>query len=184
MNYFQLFTIFLFGLMWMGIVAFLRNKKKKRLRYLMLFSIFYFYIYKVLDYTLFQYQSLLLLKLFKPDLMLNGLTGDESINFFPLIKLTEEDLKTSILNILLFVPFGLGLPMLIPIKMQKIIIWGMLFSIGIELIQLMTGIFARITFRIADINDVIFNTTGVICGYCLFIVLKRTLHKLFQKRNL
>jgi glycopeptide antibiotics resistance protein len=45
----------------------------------------------------------------------------------------------------------------------------MLFSVLIELLQLFTGRIAGITFRIADINDVIFNTLGVIVGYILFV---------------
>jgi glycopeptide antibiotics resistance protein len=46
---------------------------------------------------------------------------------------------------------------------------GGLVSIGIELLQLMSGLVAKITFRVADINDVIFNTLGVLIGYMLFV---------------
>jgi glycopeptide antibiotics resistance protein len=53
--------------------------------------------------------------------------------------------------------------------MKKIVVIGALFSISIELLQLITGFMAKITFRIADINDVIFNTVGVAVGYILFI---------------
>jgi glycopeptide antibiotics resistance protein len=42
--------------------------------------------------------------------------------------------------------------------MKKIAVIGALFGIVIEFLQLITGFIARITFRIADINDVIFNT--------------------------
>jgi glycopeptide antibiotics resistance protein len=38
----------------------------------------------------------------------------------------------------------------------------------IELLQMVTGLMANITFRIADINDVLFNTIGVAIGYMLF----------------
>src|SRR5215207_9073111 len=71
--YFDLLTIFLFGLIWIGIVTFLRLKKS--LAYLIFFTIFYVYIFKVLDYTLFQFQSLILLKHFMPGLILNGQTA-------------------------------------------------------------------------------------------------------------
>lgn len=47
-------------------------------------------------------------------------------------------------------------------------ILGGLFSLSIELLQLLTGYVAGITFRIADINDVIFNTTGAAIGCLLF----------------
>ena len=50
----------------------------------------------------------------------------------------------------------------------------MLFSTVIELLQLMTGFLAGITFRVADINDVIFNTAGVAIGHLLFVGFGRT----------
>ncbi len=39
--YFDLLTILLFGLIWIGTVTFLRLKKKKSLVYLIFFTIFY-----------------------------------------------------------------------------------------------------------------------------------------------
>src|ERR687885_2589032 len=108
--FFNLLTVLVFGLIWIGIVTFLRLKKKKSLIYLISFTIFYVYLFKVLDYTLFQFQSLLLLKYFMPGLILNGQTAGKSINLIPLVMLTSQDLKTSLLNILMLVPFGFGLP--------------------------------------------------------------------------
>jgi VanZ like family. len=168
-TYFDLLTVLLFGLIGIGIVTFLRLKKKKSLVYLIFFTIFYVYIVKVLDYTLFQFQSLLLLKHFMPDLILHGQTVGKNINLIPLITLTPEDLKTSLLNILLLIPFGFGLPFITNFRMKKIVVIGALFSIVIEFLQLITGFMAKITFRIADINDVIFNTVGVAAGYILFV---------------
>lgn len=165
--YFDVLIVLLFGLIWIGIVTFLRLKKSPA--YLIFFTIFYVYIVKVLDYTLFQFQSLVLLKYFMPDLILSGQTGGEEMNLIPLITLTSQDLKTSLLNILLLVPFGFGLPFLMNYRMKKIVVIGALFSIGIELMQLITGFMAKMTFRIADINDVIFNTAGVAIGYLLFV---------------
>ena len=165
--YFDLFIILLFGLIWIGIVTFLRLKKS--LAYLIFFTIFYVYIVKVLDYTLFQFQSLILLKHFMPDLILNGQTVGKDMNLVPFITLTPQDLKTSLLNILLLIPFGFGLPFITNYRMKKIVMVGALFSIAIEFMQLITGSMAKITFRIADINDVIFNTVGVAIGYILFV---------------
>jgi glycopeptide antibiotics resistance protein len=167
--FFELLTVLLTGLIWIGIVTFLRLKKKKSPAYLIFFTIFYVYIVKVLDYTLFQFQSLVLLKQFMPGLILNGQTAGKSINLVPLITLTLQDMKTSLLNILLLIPFGFGLPFITDFRMKKIVVIGALFSIGIECLQLITGFLAKITFRIADINDVIFNTLGVAIGYILFV---------------
>lgn len=167
--YFDLLTVLLFGLIWTGIVTFLRLKKKKSLIYLIFFTLFYVYLFKVLDYTLFRFQSLLLLKYFTPDLILNGQAAGKNMNLIPLVTLTPQDLRTSFLNILLFVPLGFGLPFITNLRMKKIVVIGALFSIVIEFLQLVTGFMARITFRIADINDVIFNMVGVAIGYILFV---------------
>lgn len=153
---------------WCGIITFLRVRKKKSLIDLLFVTVFYIYLYKVLDYTLFQFQSLLLLKHFMPDLMLNGIAADKSLNLIPLVTLTIDDLRTSLLNILLMVPFGFGLPFITNLSARKIVVVGGLFAIAIELLQLITGFAAKTTFRIADINDVIFNTVGVAVGYALF----------------
>ena len=167
--YLELLTVLLFGLIWIGIITFLRLKKKKSSAYLIFLTIFYVYIVKVLDYTLFQFQSLVVLKYFSPDLILNGQAGGQSINFIPLITLTSQDLETSLLNVLLLTPFGFGLPFITNIRMKKTVMIGALFSVFIELMQLITGFLAKITFRIADVNDVIFNTMGVAIGYLLFV---------------
>jgi glycopeptide antibiotics resistance protein len=152
--------------------------------YWIFFTIFSIYILKVLDYTLFQFQSLILLKYFMPNLMLNGQAAGESINLIPLITLNLEDLKTSLLNILLMIPFGFGLPLITNFRMKKIVVIGMLFSIFIELLQLTTGLLAKITFRIADINDVIFNTLGVAIGYILFVGFMRIFHHITHNREI
>ena len=79
------------------------------------------------------------------------------------------DLRTSLLNILMLIPFGFGLPFVTRLQMKGVIVLGALFSVAIELLQLLTGLMARMTFRTADINDVIFNTVGTTLGYMLFI---------------
>jgi glycopeptide antibiotics resistance protein len=178
--YFDLLIILLFGLIWFGIITFLRLKKKKNLVYLIFFTIFYIYLFKVLGYTLFQFQSLLLLKQFMPGLLLNGHTAGKEMNLIPLITLTLEDLKTSFLNILLLIPFGFGLPFVTDFRIKKIVIIGALFSIVIEFLQLITGLLAKITFRIADINDVIFNSVGVAVGYIMFIGFVRIYRQVFR----
>jgi glycopeptide antibiotics resistance protein len=162
-------TMLLVGLIWLGISTFLLLKKERSLVYILFFTIFYIYIYKVLDYTLFQFQSLLLLQHFVPGLMLNGIAAGKSANLIPLATLTLEDMKTSLLNILMMMPFGFGLPFITNFRMKKIVVIGLLFSIVIEFLQLVTGFMANTTFRVADINDVMFNTAGVAIGYILFV---------------
>src|SRR5688572_14798356 len=162
-------TILLFGLIWIGIVAFLRLTMKKDLAYLLFFTVFYVYLFKALDYTLFQFQSLLLLRHFTPNLILQGQASGEDMNLVPLLTLTPGDAKTSLLNVLLLIPFGFGLPFITSLRMKKVVMAGALFSVVIELLQLMTGLVAGMTFRVFDIDDVIFNTVGVAVGYVLFV---------------
>ncbi len=172
-KYFNVLAVVLVSLIWLAIILFLWLKKKKSLVYLVLFTVFYIYLVKVLDYTIFQFQSLLLLKYFVPSLILNGQAVGETINLVPLITLTAGDLKTSLLNILLLIPFGFGLPFVANFRMKKVVVIGVCFSIFIELLQLITGLIAGSTFRIVDINDVLFNTLGVVVGYLLFVGLVR-----------
>lgn len=168
-TYFDLLTVLLVGLIGIGIVTFLRLKKKKSLVYLLFFTIFYVYLVTVLYYTEFQLQSLFLLKYFIPNLMLQGQAVGKNMNLIPLITLTPQDLKISLLNILLMIPFGFGLPFITNFRMKKIVVIGALFSIVLEFLHLITGLMAKMTFRVADINDVIFNTVGVAAGYILFV---------------
>lgn len=162
-------TILLVGLIWAVSAAFLTLKKKKSFVYLLFFTIFYIYLYKVLDYTLLQFQSLLLLQHFLPNLVLNGVPAGRTVNLIPLATLRLADVKTSLLNILMMLPFGFGLPFITDLRLKKVVIAGLLVSIAIEFLQLVTGFMANTTFRIADINDVIFNTLGVAIGYMLFV---------------
>ena len=177
-------TVVLFGLIWLGIVAFLRLNKKKSLTYLLFFTIFYVYLYKVLDYTLWQFQSLLLLKHFVPHLMLNGLRAGKSLNLIPLVSLRLVDVRTSLLNILLMMPFGFGLAFVTNFRMKKVVVAGLLLSITIEFLQLITGFMANMTFRVADVNDVIFNTLGVSIGYALFVGFVRNYRQIFRNSKI
>lgn len=114
--------------------------------------------------------------------MLNGLSAGKSMNLIPLITLAPVDLKTSLLNILLMIPFGFGLPFITNFRLKKVVVVGLILSIIIELLQLITGFMANTTFRVADINDVIFNTVGVAIGYMLLVVFLRIYHRAFNKQ--
>jgi len=175
-------TLFALGGVWLSVVMFLRSRKKNFV-YVVLVSVFYVYLYKVIDYTLLQYQSLLVLKHFVPDLMLNGIQHGNSINLVPLISLTAGDIQTSLLNILLFIPFGVGLPFITNWYKKHVLVAGVLLSIGIELLQLLTGLLGHITFRVADINDVLFNTLGTMVGYLLCIGIVRVVRRAYAGNN-
>lgn len=177
-------TILLVGLIWFGATAFLLLKKRKGLVYLLFFTIFYIYLYKVLDYTLIQFQSLLLLEHFVPGLMLRGVAAGRNLNLIPLVTLRLVDVKTTLLNVLMMMPFGFGLPFITRLRFRKVVIAGLLVSIAIEFLQFVTGFISNTTFRIADINDVIFNTLGVAVGYILFVQFVRIYRRIFRNSKI
>jgi glycopeptide antibiotics resistance protein len=162
-------ALLLVGLTWFGMLANLRVRKRQGLVYMLFFTIFFVYVVVVLDRTLFQFQSLIVLKHFAPHLMLNGQGDGNTVELVPLVKLTYKDLQTSLLNVLLMVPFGFGMPFITNLRFRGTVVAGALFSVVIEVLQLVTGLIGGVTFRIADVNDVIFNATGVVLGYGLFV---------------
>lgn len=166
-------TLLVFALIWAALVAALRWKARQSVPYLIYFTVFYVYLFKVLDYTVLQYQSLIVLKLFMPSLILNGQADGEWLNLVPLVTLTAADLPTSLLNVLMLIPFGFGLPFVTALRARGVVLAGALFSAGIELLQLATGLMAGITFRVADVNDIIFNTAGAAIGYAAFAMFAR-----------
>jgi len=176
-------TVAVAGVGWFALAWHL-HRRGRNLAYVALFTVFFVYGFKVLDYTLFQYQSLLLLQHFEPNLILNGVPDDERLNLVPVVTLESSDLRTSLLNVAMMVPFGLGLPFLTGLRWRSVVTAGALVSVAIELLQLVTGLLGGITFRVADVNDVIFNATGTGFGYLLFAAVAapgRPLHPLRRR---
>ena len=80
------------------------------------------------------------------------------------------------LNVVLFVPLGLFLPILYKWfdKIWKIALAGFLISLSVEIVQ-MFGCGST------DINDLITNTIGTCLGYFVFLLLNRIISKSWQK---
>ena len=72
-------------------------------------------------------------------------------------------------NILMLVPFGLLIPILFKTarRFYKIILFGFVFSLTIELTQT----FFTMT-RSGTVDDLVFNTMGAAIGYALFLIVK------------
>lgn len=92
------------------------------------------------------------------------LTFDVTLNLIPLLPM-KEDLKNTILNVILFVPLGCFLPFLWGRyrRMGETLLVGFCTTLAIELGQLLT-------YRTTDINDIIANFTGCLAGFLLFRV--------------
>lgn len=78
----------------------------------------------------------------------------------------------SVLNMLLFVPFGYLLPQLKPLKWYKVIGLGFLTSLLIETCQLV------FRFGVFELDDLVKNTMGAALGWLLYVGLDR-----FHKKN-
>ena len=74
-------------------------------------------------------------------------------------------------------PFGFLLPTLWKKyrKLLQTLCNGILFSIIIEIGQLF------VPYRASDINDLIMNTIGTICGWSFFNIISKIFHKLANK---
>lgn len=86
---------------------------------------------------------------------------DISGNLIPVLGLLR-DLKNSALNVLLFVPLGLLLPMIWDKYRigRETVLFGFGMSAAIELLQILT-------YRATDINDLLTNTLGTALGFLL-----------------
>jgi len=178
-------TIGLAVLVWCGVVVFLRRTRQRvdAIRALFL-AVFGVYAYKVVDVTLLQFQSLLLLQHLVPGLHLNGLAAGTSVNLLPLVTLTKRDVTTSLLNVLMMMPFGFGLPFVSRVRFPRVIVAAAVVSLAIETLQWVTGVLSNTTFRVADVNDIVFNTGGAAIGYVLFVGFVRLLRAARRDRTL
>ena len=86
---------------------------------------------------------------------------DPAVNWIPLIGMME-DIRSNVLNVLLFVPLGAGLPFIWKKyrAFSKTVFFGFALSLVIEMSQLFT-------LRATDVNDLITNTLGAMIGYLL-----------------
>ena len=103
-----------------------------------------------------------------------------NLNLIPIAGMID-DWKNSILNILLFVPLGLALPILwCRFKNAgRTVCFGFAMSLSIELLQVLT-------YRATDVNDLITNTCGTYLGFlCANVLQKRfsDLRKIAQDKN-
>lgn len=72
------------------------------------------------------------------------------------------DVKNSILNVILFIPLGIFLPLLCAgyAKLKNTLLFGFLMTLAIELLQFFT-------YRKTDVNDLITNTVGTLFGFLI-----------------
>lgn len=102
---------------------------------------------------------------------------------FERAKLQPEMFRSILMNVFLFVPFGLALPFIFGGKTGKrillTILVGLLLSVTVEAIQY----FAHL--GMAEVDDLIYNTLGTAIGSCVYplALLWRRLFKKFKERR-
>lgn len=86
------------------------------------------------------------------------------------------------LNIILFIPFGILVPLnLKDFKFSHIIFIGFICSLGIEIFQLFTSAL-YLNVRSFDVDDIITNTLGTLVGYVILILLRKIYLKTKKKQ--
>jgi glycopeptide antibiotics resistance protein len=87
--------------------------------------------------------------------------------FYNSRRMNPKFMKNNLLgNLLGFIPFGLLLPLLMPVfrNLFKVLVAGFLLSLGYETIQLVLDL------GIFDVDDLILNTAGTFIGFIIFIL--------------
>ena len=109
-----------------------------------------------------------------------GYTGTMSfrprISLIPFVDMISGPIDT-MLNVVLFVPFGFFLPLLYKKyhHIKTVILTGFLFSLSVEILQ-MFG------WGATDINDLITNTIGACLGYFVYYLLSKALPNNLRKQ--
>lgn len=162
-------TIIIGTVIYLLICIFIHKKYRKEKVYYVFSTIMFCYFLCVVKLTLF------------PIVMI-GLPSNikESINLIPFHGGIN---RTDILNLIMTIPLGIGMPFISKINsMKKILLLGLFFGLGIETVQyLETFLTNGYSYRIIDINDVIFNFVGTNIGFFVLYVLSQLFLKLKEK---
>lgn len=93
---------------------------------------------------------------------------DLAFNLIPIIDITSDVaayIRNTLLNVLLFVPLGFLMPVIWKEyrSVKKTVLFGLGLSAMVEILQMFT-------YRLTDIDDLIFNTAGAAVGYYIYIL--------------
>jgi len=163
---------FLTGIAILLIFLIVLRQRGKSGSYLFCFALFWLYLLLLVDLTLFPtplitlqnglpWRQSLVQILARVNLHLFNYGG--RVAHYPFIIAYEI-----ISNILLTVPFGFGIIFVAPSFAKRSPLWAFVVGIVIEVSQLFSLLIWGVGYRVADINDVIWNTLGVLIGFGLF----------------
>lgn len=168
---FDLSIILIEFLIFIFISTYIKLKKKKENIYFIFFFIMFVYLLNVTKLTIFP--------IYVNILFPNNL--NQNVNFIPFKNIF---CKESILNVVMTIPLGFGIPFISnKNNFKSISIIGMIFGISIEALQYIEALIAKgFTMRYIDINDVIFNFLGTLIGFGLLKLLSRFFLKLNRSK--
>ncbi len=103
------------------------------------------------------------------------------MNLIPFIDVSYgrgDFIRQIVLNIIMTVPFGFLLPLIKKenINLLKVIFYTFLFSLMIEILQLII----ISSYRSSDITDIITNVIGGIIGYIIYLIFKPLIMKILN----
>lgn len=174
---FDLSTLII-GLFILGFVlAWMKRKRNKSNVYMLCFSVFYVYILYVLKYTIFP------IRIGAANNPLTNLTTN--INLVPFNFPYTYFLDSQVLlNILLTIPFGFGISYIVKVHGKKIILVALMIGLIIESLQLIFLLLTRDSYRVVDINDVLFNFLGALIGYGAFKIISWMIVRIIESTNI
>jgi glycopeptide antibiotics resistance protein len=163
MIYFDIYD-FLIGVGILCVVLPIVWWRKRNLSYLLFFSLFWVYMLAVVQAVIFP---------FVINTAARAASFTPSINLIPFyfgncFILPAQCTRGVVENILLTIPFGFGINFLARVRPRGIFWLALAVGLGFELSQFCISMLFKSGFRGTDINDVIFNATGVLLGYALF----------------
>ncbi len=169
---FDILSIVVFAIVYFIIIIFLRKKNNNN-GFLFVASLLYIYLVIVIKYTQFP-------------IFISNIYKDENnykiiYNLVPLFNLTREQFVTSVFNIILFLPFGFLYFIISRFSYKKTLIKGFFLSFLIETLQILISFITCVSYRIFDVNDLIFNTLGVFIGIVCFIIFNNFINKIIYK---
>jgi glycopeptide antibiotics resistance protein len=154
--------------------------QKRRLSYLLFFSVFWVYLLAVVDVVIFPIAV---------GVGNSNIAFRANINLIPFYfggcsRLINFCAFNIIGNIVLTIPFGFGINFLIKIKPKNFFSLAIIVGFVLEFSQLVISLIFRSRSHVIDVNDVILNGTGVIVGYVLFRLFAWTYLKIPERFNL
>ena len=99
----------------------------------------------------------------------------ETANIIPFRNLRLNyygSIREILLNVIMMIPFGFLFPIIKKSGILKTVAMCFLFSLAIEIAQLLSAFWGALSSRTFDVTDLITNTSGGLLGYLFFIVLK------------